>query len=274
MIDGRYSDDTEMTIGVMEALVEDPDLDPAKVASRFLHNFTPWRGYGPRTRRAIERLREGIPWQEVGSDSFGNGGAMRSAPIGFFYYDDLDAVREKAALCASITHRHPEGIAGAVVQALSVAVATRWALQGRPLDRGAFLDEVLAHSGPLPQAFREELQKVMAFPPVRDVAHGAELLALTFPLDATARGSVPAALAALLSTQELEAAILVAVNAGGDADTVGAMTGALAGAYYGASSIPLRWTEALEGGERGKDHVRTLARRLWEIKVHEKGGLL
>lgn len=115
-------------------------------------------------------------------------------------------------LSARITHRHPEGIAGAVVQAMAVGIATRWSLEGRPLDRQAFLEEVLGHCSPLPEDFASELKKVSQLPEVDDSSEGAELLAEIFPLDVTARGSVPAALSAFLMARGFEEAIVMAVR--------------------------------------------------------------
>lgn len=65
MLDGRYSDDTEMTIGIMEALLDNPDFSPTKAAKRFRENFTPSRGYGLRTALAIRKLQQGVPWESV-----------------------------------------------------------------------------------------------------------------------------------------------------------------------------------------------------------------
>ena len=64
--------------------------------------------------------------------------------------------------------------------------------------------------------------------------------------------------------------MLTAVNCGGDTDTIGAMAGALAGAYYGYSSIPSAWLEPLENGEKGRDYVASLAEELARIKVEEQ----
>jgi ADP-ribosyl-[dinitrogen reductase] hydrolase len=72
-----------------------------------------------------------------------------------------------------------------------------------------------------------------------------------------------AALHAFMTTRSLEDAIVTAVSHGGDADTVGACCGALAGAYYGLDAVPVRWVEKLEGYDR----IRDLAERLWVGRV-------
>ena len=137
LIDGRfpaghYTDDTEMMISLLETLVAAEGFDPAVAARRFLANFHPERGYGGRIYGIMDLLAAGEPWDRVGTDSFGNGSAMRVAPIGFFYFDDLEQLDRAAAGQAAITHTHPEGLAGAVVQAGAVALAMRAGLEGRP----------------------------------------------------------------------------------------------------------------------------------------------
>jgi poly(ADP-ribose) glycohydrolase ARH3 len=67
--------------------------------------------------------------------------------------------------------------------------------------------------------------------------------------------SVPAALAAFLLTHSFREAVISAVNLGGDTDTIGAMAGAVAGAYYGYNQIPQEWLNSLENGAKGRDYV-------------------
>ncbi|NVL91276.1 MAG: ADP-ribosylglycohydrolase family protein, partial [Desulfobacterales bacterium] len=98
--EGRYTDDTQMMIGILETLVEKVGFDPAICAKKFQENFDPARGYGRRIFGVMERISQGIPWDQVGTDSFGNGGAMRIAPIGCFYYRDLQVLKENAIISA------------------------------------------------------------------------------------------------------------------------------------------------------------------------------
>jgi poly(ADP-ribose) glycohydrolase ARH3 len=82
--------------------------------------FDPATGCGRRIFGVVERLRQGLSWERVGNGSFGKGAAMRVAPIGCFYYKDLNVIRQKAAIHVRIMHKHSEGIAGAVAQAVVV----------------------------------------------------------------------------------------------------------------------------------------------------------
>ncbi len=96
-------------------------------------------------------------------------------------------------------------------------------------------------------------------------------IASAFPTDVSALGAVPPALASFLISDDFEAVVMTAVNAGGDTDTIGAMAGALAGAYYGYSSIPAAWLDPLENSAKGRDYVAALAEELARIKARYKG---
>jgi ADP-ribosylglycohydrolase len=270
---GFYTDDTEMMIGIMEALRDDPDFDPARAAQRFLENFHPFRGYGPRISGIMARLRRGTPWDQVGTDSWGNGGAMRIAPIGFFLYDEPEKLQEAALLCTRITHRHPQGLAGALAQALAVGMALQKGIREEAIDLIAFLKEIVEGMHGVDRGVAAELGRIAEIEQGGDLEAKIERIAVTFPRDVSAIGAVPAALAAFLINADFQDTVLTAVNCGGDTDTIGAMAGALAGAYYGYSAIPSTWIEPLENGEKGRDYVAALAEELTRIKAEQKGWI-
>jgi ADP-ribosylglycohydrolase len=270
MGEGIYTDDTEMMIGIMESLKEDPGFDPALTARRFLENFHSFRGYGPRIYEIMDRLRHGAPWDQVGTDSWGNGGAMRIAPIGFFFYDDHKQLQEAALLCTRITHRHPEGLAGALAQALAVGLATQKGVNGEAIDRIAFLEEIVQGVEGIDKGVAQELRRIAELKQGGGLEATIERIAATFPRDVSAKGAVPAAIAAFVITNNFPDTVLTAVNCGGDTDTIGAMAGALAGAYYGFSSIPSTWLEPLENGDKGRDYVAALAEELALIKSRQQ----
>jgi ADP-ribosylglycohydrolase len=268
---GIYSDDTEMMIGIMEALAEDPCFDAALVARQFLTNFHPWRNYGARIYGIMDQLRQGAPWDQVGTDSWGNGGAMRIAPIGFFFYDEGELLRENALLCTRITHRHPQARAGALAQAMAVGMATHQGITGEVIDRRGFLEEIVAKVQGVDSAVATEIERINDLDRGGDLETRIERIAAAFPRDVSAIGAVPAAIASFLVSDDFEAVVMTAVNAGGDTDTIGAMAGALAGAYYGYSSISAAWLAALENGAKGRDYVAAFAEVLARIKAGYKG---
>lgn len=256
-----------MTIGLAESLVAVGNFDGPDLARRFADNFEGHRGYGPGAYRVLMALRGGAAWDEAanglfgGQGSFGNGAAMRVAPVGVLYHDNLPRLRRIAEQQATITHTHVLGKQGAVWQAAAVAGATRLD-PAQDFDALAFLDDVTATVGPLELWYGEavsDIRRLLADPP-----HSHEAVAEVLGNGIEAHESVPAALYAFLANHDSFAeAVFYAVSLGGDADTIGAMTGAIAGAYHGASAIPQEWLAALENGAKGRDYVRDLAANLF-----------
>ncbi|MFN3284944.1 MAG: ADP-ribosylglycohydrolase family protein [bacterium] len=263
----RYTDDTAMTIGVAESLIRCRGFDGEDMARRFVENFfrEPWRGYGAGPPRIFTMmLRDGRRWDEMldrelyPGGSWGNGAAMRVAPIGLFYCDEPEKLREVVHGASRITHSHELAIEGAVLQAHAVALAVR--TQYPCLNREEFLAQLkgLLRS----EAYLEKLDAVGRLldrkeDRVRVIAHlghGVEAL-----------NSVPTAVYAFLANDDFEETVVYAVSLGGDTDTIGAMAGAIAGAYYGVQKIPRAWRDKCEN----REYIEELARKLWEAS---RGG--
>ncbi|MBU2548330.1 MAG: ADP-ribosylglycohydrolase family protein [Proteobacteria bacterium] len=263
---GHYTDDTEMAISLLEVLAATGDLDPALLARHFTVNFHPERGYGGRIYGIMSQLAAGEAWDRVGTDSFGNGAAMRVAPAGFYFYDDLDRAAQEAARQASITHRHPEALAGAVIQAGAVAMATRAGLDDAPLFVESFLRTLAGLARDHDELSATRLLAVANIQPGETLDVIAQIRGL-FQCDVKAIEAVPPAIAAFLMTTNFREAVLMAVNLGGDADTIGAMAGAIAGAYYGFEALPAAWLDRLENGDLGRDYVINLCRQAAQRKA-------
>ena len=256
----RYTDDTHMTLGVAESLVERRGFDGAHMASVFVRNFDaePWRGYGSGPPRVFRQIERGVPWDEAGrtlfggSGSFGNGAAMRVAPVALFAFRDASAVDRLARQTAIITHTHELGIEGAVLQAGAVALLLGEE-PGGALDPRRLLSALRSRvSHPI---YREKLAAVDALLP--DAARGEVIARLGCGIEA--HESVPAALHSFLAHRDSFAdALVAAIGLGGDTDTIGSMAGALAGAYLGEGAIPESWRERVEGADR----LRALADEL------------
>jgi poly(ADP-ribose) glycohydrolase ARH3 len=268
---GTYTDDTEMMIGLAEALLHTPGrMDAHRVAARFGENFNPDRGYGENTQKILSAIREGMPWQEateahaLPGGSYGNGAAMRVAPIPLAFFRDANATVRTAARQAAITgHTHPIGRIGACLQAIAIRWAISCRTQGAELDAKSFLKS-LKLAGP--KEYLDALGWI-----ADNLAATPEEAANHLGTGAKASCSVSAALWAVLSSpQDPEMAIIRAVNLGGDTDTLGAMAGAVAGAYHGGEALPHRWTRALEEGDKGKEYVLELADRLLDMATEER----
>ncbi|RZN37878.1 MAG: hypothetical protein EFT35_05565 [Methanophagales archaeon ANME-1-THS] len=260
MINGRYTDDTELMIGVAESLIEHKGFNGADMARRFIQNYDATRGYSPWTQETLQRIREGVRWDKAsenlfgGKGSYGNGAAMRVAPIGLLYYDDADTLRDVAYKSSSITHAHELGKEGAALQAFSIALAVRGEKEGMVPELQEF-----ARS----EVYKKKLGKIAVL--LQKERTEREIIAELGNGEA-AFNSVPTALYSFLRFDTFEASVVYAVGLGGDTDTIGAMTGAIGGAYYGEGGIPNQWVERLEEGARGMSYIKRLAEELYHLK--------
>lgn len=251
-----YTDDTQMSISVFEEMCENGRIDQKSLLQRFIKRFTPWRGYGGGMLDVIEQWKDGRDIETAakalynGSGSFGDGAAMRVAPISaFFSFDEISDLMEQVRLCSILTHTHPYGISGACLQAFCVELA----LNDIPFEE--WLPRLF--SFPMESVYKIKLEIIKKCiekdsspnDGAREIGH-----------DADALDAVPAALFAVLrNTSSFTDAVLFAISMGGDTDTIGAMTGAIAGAKWGIAGIPPAWLEHLENGDEGRDFIRGLA---------------
>jgi poly(ADP-ribose) glycohydrolase ARH3 len=253
----RYTDDTQMMIGVAETLLTHGEIRPAALVERFVAHYDPERGYGTGARQLLEAAAAGKDWDRLAETifpggSFGNGAAMRVAPVGLVFAYDLAQVAEQAVASARTTHRHPLGIEGARLLALAVALASA----GPPLDRRAFYKELARDCQQ-----EEFIWQLRAARRLRR-QHSLGFLGNSLP----AHRSVVTAIACFtISPDSFVDCIERAIIQGDDTDTLAAMTGALCGAYHGAAAIPSRWVEQLERGPEGIDYLHTLADDLWKL---------
>ena len=194
----RFTDDTVMTVATADALLHRRDFASAY---HDWGNRYPYAGYGGRFRNWLESDRP-RPY-----NSWGNGSAMRVSPVGFFR-DTVDAVLEDAERSAAATHNHTEGIKGAQATALAV---------------------FLARTGQSKAAIRSEIEARFGY----DLS--SQTLAQIRPdytFDVSCPGTLPVALLAFLESESYEDAIRNAVSVGGDSDTIAAITGGIALAFY------------------------------------------
>lgn len=252
----RYTDDTQMMIGVAEALVEHGRIEPDALARAFAVNYRPDRGYGKGARRIIETIQAGGDWRAAAETVFpggslGNGAAMRVSPVGVVFCDDPDQVWEQARLSALPTHRHPVGVEAAQVLALAVALAAR----AEAIDRREFLTALLE------RAETEEIR--WALKTAIRLRRGDSIAVLGHSVEAH-RSTVTAIAAFAACPADYTLAVGRVIGLGGDTDTLAAMTGALCGAFGGLAAVPAPLVENLENQVKGRDYIRDLANRLYE----------
>ncbi len=233
---GHYTDDTQMMLCLAQSLTSKNAFDADDIAARFvawLKSEPP--DVGIHTRQVLGRIARGQKWRDATSivqnenpESAGNGSLMRCAPVALFAPNDADARREYSQVQSQITHAHLE---------------CQWSC--------VLVNAMIAHL--LNGATREEsLAAALA------ECEGAPQKMLDCARNASSktRGEIPTsgyvlhtlegALWSFLTTDSLENALIEIVNLGGDADTAGAVCGALAGAFYGEENIPSRWLDVLQ----------------------------
>lgn len=252
-----YTDDTQMAIGVSEALVERGEIVEDVLCRKFIANYVPSRGYGRGARAVLEAMEEGRDHRQVAEQhfpggSYGNGAAMRVAPVGLVFRDDRRRLWEQTRLSALPTHVHPLGVEGAQLLALAVALCSRM----EALDRDSFFAEL--HKACTAAEYRAKIEAV------KGIRGPEDLAALGNRIEAL--HSVPTAIASFALTPEsFEATVSNVIFLGGDTDTLAAMAGALSGAYLGTGRLPTRLVGLLEGSSKGRTYIQHLAGQLFEV---------
>jgi ADP-ribosylglycohydrolase len=143
-----YTDDTEMALSIVDELSENGAIDPWSLARRMARRANWDRGYGRGARELLTEVRHGGSWRHLapslfnGRGSYGNGAAMRIAPLGAWFADDLDKLVTQAVASAKVTHSHEDGVAGGVAIAVAAAVAYEQAEIGK-LDGSALISTVI-----------------------------------------------------------------------------------------------------------------------------------
>jgi len=233
---GQYTDDTLMSIALSKSIIQSTGFDPKDVANEYLNWYLSknTRGIGTTTATALENLKLGYSWEQSGlisSRSGGNGTAMRAAPIGLVYRNKLNLVLKYAVEDASITHNSLEPKMGSCAIALATAILTdrdvgtiaMSSLLGNIIS--VLLDsEVKSKLQDVQKALHEKIDPKVVLASIGTSGYVPE--------------SVGAAFYCLLATSSFEDAVVMAVRGGGDTDTIAAMTGAMAGTYYGLDGIP------------------------------------
>lgn len=245
---GEWTDDTAMALALATSLIDKPELDKCDLMDRFVD----WHEHGEHSctgtcfdigitvRQALVRYRQtGNPI--AGSTdpmSAGNGSLMRLAPVAIRYWQDHDKLCDVAARQSRVTHGAPEAVDACIAYAELLAEAIA----------GQSRHEVMR---PRSKPYAGAIGPIMAGS-WRGRAR-AEIRSSGYVAH-----SLEAALWCVGRTASFEQAILLAANLGGDADTVAAITGQLAGALYGAAGIPLHWLERLAW----RDPIETAALEL------------
>lgn len=249
---GRYTDDTQMMLATLRSILRCRRIDGEDCGRLCAGMFDPQRRYGRSATAVLEAIRQGADPRRTArllfpQGSWGNGAAMRIAPVGLLCGAlSAESLRAQVAEAVCFTHDHPEAVDAALVLALVIGRFSRQAAD-QPIDTV----ELLA-----------ELATVCTDTTMHNaLLHAMRLLSAKMPVAAAAQKlgngvrsseSVPLALyAALFHLDAPLEAVLAAVACGGDSDTLAAMAGAVVGARHGDSCFPSAWHQALEQGREG-----------------------
>lgn len=193
----RMTDDSILTLAVAKAILEGGSYEEQILA--FGRRY-PHAGYGGAFRNWLNAANP-HPY-----NSLGNGSAMRVSPIGWAFESEEEVLRQAKA-SAEVTHNHPEGIKGAQAVALAIFLARKTSDQ---------------------QTIKQEIEARFGY----DLSRRLDQIRPTYQWDATCPGSVPESIIAFLESRDVESAIRNAISLEGDADTMAAIAGSIAEAYY------------------------------------------
>jgi len=258
----QYTAETVMTTVLADHLIDNGRVDGPTLAQAWLKGFQaePWRSSSADMNRYIELMRVGVPWNEApwfinsGEGSWGNGAAVRVAPIALLALHDAGQVVSLAQQSATITHTHRLGIEGAVLQAVALALLVQHVAES-PLDVAAFLYQLRDAVGAV--EYCQQLDVLHEFLPGGRWEY--ENAPRVLGCGSAAHESVCTALYSFLRHRnDYLDAVTFAMSHGGDTNTIASMTGALVGSYLGASAIPAAWLERVEGVGRVAEQADAL----------------
>lgn len=226
---GQYSDDTQMSLMVAESLISKHGFDADDLSARYMDWIISGRarGYGKTTLMAVQNLQAGKHWSQSGiAGSYGNGTAMRAAPFGVYYRNDLYALVNICKIDSAITHASEEAEAGSIAIALAAAYAVN-------NDMENILEKIWSA---LPES--KVKNSIFSLDSLINSNYITPQQALrVLGTKADVRETVPAALYCFLKFKNYQEAIVAAIKAGGDTDTTAAIVGGLFGAKLGMKAI-------------------------------------
>jgi len=254
---GQYTDDTQMTLAIVRAVLGDGEIKGKSVAEKFAEL---WRsgeivGPGASCSEAMRRyIRGDADWDECGTapGRAGNGTAMRASPIGLWDYDAPEKLVKDAAAVSIITHKDERAVAGAI----AVAAAVAYLVHRDEILEEDFVEHVSQTISEHSAEFARAVDKIPALMKADEgdairtiINEGWQGHDASFGVTPFVIPTVLASFYAFLKHPgDFCAAVRTVINIGGDVDSTGAITGAISGAFNGTSAIPEHLREGLKDG--------------------------
>lgn len=254
---GQYTDDTQLTLALIRAICRSRGVDGAEIGREFARLWQTGEiiGAGASCSEAVYNMLErGMDWREAGTPHgrAGNGTAMRAAPIGLWDHAYPDEVKRDAEIQSIITHKDSRSVAGAIAVAKAVSLCVN---SDKIMPLG-FLTEISNNVREASAIFTDCLHQLAGWLDMEPAEAFPLICAAGKPDIGPARPEwitlfvIPTVLCALycfLKTPEsFLNSVVGSIRAGGDTDTVAAITGAISGAFNGISSIPSVLVEAVK----------------------------
>lgn len=266
LVPGQITDDTDMALCLAESLVCQKAFDPAEVAERYkIWFFDNPIGTGKTIEAAMLALKNGVPWNyagfsEKGNASLGNGSLMRCAPLAMRYYVDDDSLARHSRTDSQLTHPHPNCVYAVIETNWLIAAFLRGESKQQALDHAKGLQKTLLPNLGGPRIEWFSMQDVLSVWQTRETL---KKKLKPSSVDLTCH----LAYESFFLTDSFEQALVKAANQGGDADTIAAVAGGIAGAFYGEKAIPDRWKHALvdRHGQPVYPRLLELAEQLYSL---------
>lgn len=262
-----FTDDTQMSIAIAEALVKAGDKDIESIMKAVRDEFIKWshlpethtKAPGNTCLQGVAKMERGVHWTKSGiAGSKGCGSAMRAAPVGYLYQHDPDKLKEVAHATGICTHGHPAGDAACI----GAAYLVKLGLDG--VSPHKMIGQLLAFTAGVSLEFDHAISKVE-----KCLGWEDEEKALVY-LGEGWVGEEALALALycfLRNPESYEKVIIRGANTKGDSDSIACIAGSISGAYLGIEAIPAAWVRKIEKTE----YLEDLARRLAAKKETMKG---
>jgi len=257
-----FSDDTQMSIAVAEALIKAGDKDLESIMEAMREEFIKWL-HSPENNRApgrtclegIAKMERGVHWTKSGiSGSKGCGSAMRAAPIGYLYQHDPEKLREVAHATGISTHRHPAADAACI----GAAYLVKLALDGISPEK--IIPKLLVFTAGISVEFDHAISKLEKCLAWDDVESALRFLGEGWVgEEAVALGLY----CFLMYPDSYLKAVVRGASTNGDSDSIACIAGSISGAYLGVQAIAETWIERIEKA----DYLADLTERLSEKKM-------
>ena len=277
---GEYSDDTEMTLCVLDAIIEHRDISPDKITQ----NFLKWLDSNPKdigllTKQILQSIKMGRHWSKASKEIWeaeggnkpgrnpraSNGSLMRCAPIGVYRFCNLNKLIDDSIVVSQITHYDDRCTYSNAVLNYLISKNIQHDNGNSPISNRNDIQDAIKLIGKNSPKLKKALQKVYKY--VNAFAKGkkqfSQIITEFYNKGGYVLDTLSIALICFYCTETFREAIVEAINTGSDNDTAGAVCGSLAGSFYGYDEIPLEWLRVL----KRKDMLVEKSEKLFNVTI-------